>query len=301
MERRRRGWFPLIGLLSITAITAGWWALAFWPIDGGPPEWLARTRAVCFGIYDDGLPDLGGWIGLVGQPLGLLIVLFAGWGRPLVAQLRWLAARPVGRLALIAWVLAIGAGSAAVAARVQGAPGPGEPFDLYATTSPEAGARRLDRDAPPLSLVDQHGAPVSLDRFLGRPVLLTFAFAHCETACPLLVRDVLEAQAAIRETAPDPAAVPVVLVVTLDPWRDTPARLPAIAAGWGFGEDAYMLGGTETEVTAVLDAWGVRGERDIRTGDITHAPVIYVIDRTGRIAYAASGGPVTLARLVQGL
>ena len=52
----------------------------------------------------------------------------------------------------------------------------------------------------------------------GRPVVVTFAYAHCTTICPVIVSEVLGAR--------DKLALhkPVVLIVTLDPWRDTPAR-----------------------------------------------------------------------------
>ena len=54
-EAPRAGWIPLAALGLILLITAGWWALALWPI-AVHPGWLARTREVCFGTGLDGLP-----------------------------------------------------------------------------------------------------------------------------------------------------------------------------------------------------------------------------------------------------
>ena len=48
-------------------------------------------------------------------------------------------------------------------------------------------------------------------RFRGRPVLVTFAYAHCDTICPLVVGDVLAAQRQLTDRSP------AVVVVTLDP------------------------------------------------------------------------------------
>ena len=57
------------GLLLILLATAAWWALAFWPGGGEAPDWLVRTRYVCFGVRGgSGLPDAGGWINLVVNP-----------------------------------------------------------------------------------------------------------------------------------------------------------------------------------------------------------------------------------------
>ncbi|HEX6939519.1 MAG TPA: SCO family protein [Longimicrobiales bacterium] len=295
-ERSRAPVFPLLALAAILAVSAAWWALALWPVRGATPEWLARTRAACFGIYDDGLPDTGGWVGLIGSPLGMLAVLFAGWRREVVDGLRSLRRSRGGRSVLGTTGLAFCIGIVAAGVRVHGAL---RAADLPAAAVAPADLPRLDRTAPPLELVDQTGAVVTLDRFRGRPVLLTFAYAHCETVCPVLVHEVLAAQSELREA--DPERAPVALFVTLDPWRDTPSRLPAIAEAWGMGEDAHFLGGEVAHVEATLDAWGVGRSRDTRTGDVTHPALVYVLDRDGRIAFAVSGGLAPLVALVRRL
>lgn len=295
-EHGRVSIFPLVALGAILVVTVAWWALALWPVRGATPEWLARTRAACFGIYDNGLPNAGGWVALIGSPLGMLGVLFAGWRREVVAGFRAVWRSSDGRLTLGAMALAGVLGVVGLGIRASGEGSPEEFFNAHVAT-PEQ--RRLDRPAPPLELVDQTGAVITLDRFAGRPVLLTFAYAHCETVCPLLVHDVLGAQAELRET--DPGRAPVALVVTLDPWRDTPSRLPAIAEAWGLGVDAHVLSGSVADVEATLDAWGVNRRRDTRTGDITHPALVYVLDADGRIAFAANGGVASLVELVRRL
>jgi cytochrome oxidase Cu insertion factor (SCO1/SenC/PrrC family) len=157
---------------------------------------------------------------------------------------------------------------------------------------------RLDRAAPALALVGQHGDVVDIADLRGRPVLVTFAFAHCETICPVVVRHSLDAQAALRGTGDDVA----VLVVTLDPWRDTPSRLPGMASSWGLpGDDAWVLSGDVASVEAALDAWDVPRQRDTTSGEVTHPSLVYIIDRDGTLAYAATGGAEALATLVRRL
>ena len=52
-----------VGMLgAILATTAAWWALALWPADGRTPEWVLRTRDVCFGADAESLPAPGGWL-----------------------------------------------------------------------------------------------------------------------------------------------------------------------------------------------------------------------------------------------
>ncbi len=276
-----------LGLLGgVAAITAAWWALALWPLGADAPAWLARTRWVCFGALPQGLPTAGGWISLIGEPVAMTILLLVVWGDAVRAGIGMLWHSSGGRLALgLALGLAL-AGVGAAANRVAQAANALPPLAISDVV-------REDRAAPPLVLVDQTGRRFSLAEARGRPVLVTFAFGHCETVCPLVVRDVREAAAAVPELAP------VVVVVSLDPWRDLPTRLPAIAAGWGLEPDAHVLGGSVAEVLGAIAAWGVTINRDERTGDITHPAIVFVLDRQGRIAFTAPGGRDVLVELLQ--
>ncbi len=283
--RGERGhWLAVAALALILAITALWWALALWPVPAaGAPAWLLRTRAVCFGTSPSGLPDGYGWLTLIGQPVLMLAMLYVIWGDAVVAGVRWLGRLRAGRIGLAGATALLFAALVAAGARVASAVGP-EPG--VAASVPALESPRLNRPAPRLDLVDQRGERVTLARFRGRVVLLAFAYAHCETVCPLVVHDVLRA----RELAADVA--PVVVIVTLDPWRDTPARLAAIAERWrlGGGADGFVASGDTNAVTATLDRWDVARQRDLRTGEVAHATPVYLIAPDGRVAYAVSGG-----------
>lgn len=284
----------LAGLIAIFAITAAWWALALWPVRGSP-AWLERTRYACFGVNENGLPDAGGWIGLIGGPLGMLLILVIGWSDSLRCLLqRAGTSRAVGgtfaALGIGCMLLATGA-----AVRVEQARASSRIVDRIVGP---VDIPRIDRETPPLTLTAHTGDLLNIHDLAGRPILVTFAFAHCTTVCPLIVQDVLNAQRTLRGSGESPA----VLIVTLDPWRDTPSRLPSIANAWQLPEtDAWVLSGTVAEVEAALDSWGVPRSRDFITGDVTHPSLVYVVDREGRIAYTASGGTGLIVSLVQKL
>ena len=291
MRAATRAWAALFALAAIVAITATWWALALWPTTDAP-AWLVLTRETCFGTAATGLPDAGGWLALTGQPLGMLLVLFAGWGRDVEAGLRAAMYRVSGQLGVGAAAALLIAGMLGVV-RVRVADA--RPF---ATSTTEEVAAQLNRlnDAPkPMSLVDQSGRTVTLEQFRGRPVIVTFAYAHCETVCPTLVSDVLGARDAL------PTHRPAVLIVTLDPWRDTPSRLPSIAERWGASGDVHVLSGVPDSVERVLNAWRVPRARNERTGDVSHPSVVYVIGPDGRIAYVVSGGQPVIRAAVEAL
>lgn len=285
-----RGTLALLALFTILAVSAGWWALALWPLQATAPEWLLRTREICFGSSPDGLPLPGGWILLVGEPVGMLAVLLTVWSGELREGLRQFWRSWAGRLALGGVGLAVLLGLGAAGVRVAGAQG----ARFAADDADEGRLVLLNDPAPALRLVDQRGDTVSLQQFRGRPVLVTFAFAHCETVCPVLVRAALETRRRFD------AERLVALVVTLDPWRDTPTRLPALAARWELGADEYVLSGSVDAVEATLNAWKVPRVRNQATGDLIHPSVTYVVEPGGRLVYLTNGSERGLEKALGG-
>ncbi|HSG48333.1 MAG TPA: SCO family protein [Longimicrobiales bacterium] len=281
----------LLALGAVLLVTVGWWALALWPVPTGTPEWLSRARAVCFNAGPDGLPDVSGWMLLIGQPLGMLGFLVVVWPRELSGGVRWLATRRGGQATLAGAGVFLLAGLLGTGVRVANAAGaqapPRLPPGMAAADHP-----RLDKAAPELGLVDHRGERVALADLEGRPALVTFAFGHCADICPLVVENARRA----RDEAWGPDGATLV-VVTLDPWRDTAGRLPELARRWALGPADHMLGGDVEEVEAVLDAWNVARHRDPMTGDVAHPPLVYLLDADGTIAFATLSGKETLVGL----
>jgi cytochrome oxidase Cu insertion factor (SCO1/SenC/PrrC family) len=282
-------------LAFILVVTAVWWALALWPLAPASPAWVAQLRYVCFGAVDNGLPDGGGWLLLGLQPLTMIAAAFVVWGRSASLGLRRLTHSWAGRFGLMVTTLAVAVGLSAATARVAAAARAASStvFEVANAPTPDT-YPRIDRPAPPLGLVNQHGDTVTAASLRGTPAFVTFAFGHCVTICPIVVRDVLEAR---DRLAPERAIQ--VLVVSLDPWRDLPSRLPFIARQWHLGPTDHALSGDVEAVHALLAAWESPWSRDPTTGDITHPRLVYLLDASGRIAYAASGGVDQLVELMR--
>lgn len=299
LSQMRRGTPALTTLALILVITASWWALALWPLSTAAPAWLARTRFVCFGATLDGLPDAGGWVLLVGQPVGMVLLLLVVWGGEVRLGFTALLERASGQITIGVTLAALIAGMGGVAARVRDANA--QPF---IADPAQALARQLTRvnDAPPaFALVDQTGQTVTLEQFSGRAVLVTFAFGHCETVCPFVVRDALSARDKLARDPRTAQRVPAVLVLTLDPWRDTPSRLPSIAEQWGITGDAHVLSGPPDQVERALNAWRIPRVRNEKTGDLSHPTMVYVIDPNGRIAYIVNGSAEQIVAALKAL
>jgi protein SCO1/2 len=292
MRTATRAWAPAAALGAIVAITVSWWAFALWPVGGAGPEWLLRTRDVCFGTVGDSLPNAAGWLVLIGQPIGMVALLAVVWGAELRASLARAMAGATGQIlvGIVAAVLVAGVSGVVVRVRTAGQ----EPF---ATGAGEIAAQltRINDPAPALTLTNQHGRQVSLESFRGRPVIVAFAYAHCETVCPQIVSDLLSAR---ERAGADP---PPVLVVTLDPWRDTPSRLPSIATRWKLPDGMHVLSGPADVVERTLNGWRVPRVRNQKTGDISHPSMVYVIDPAGRIAYVVNGDAHAIAAAVSAM
>jgi protein SCO1 len=237
---------------------------------------------------ENGLPGPAGWMMLVLAPVSLLLAIGVLWGAEVPAALRQAARRRLGQglfavlaLATIVegvWVVERARAAWAVSAWV---PGP-----LDETALPQAYPRRAE-PAPDFSLIDQHGARVSLSDFKGRTVVLTFVFAHCQTMCPFVV-------ATLKRSASEGAEV---LLVTLDPWRDTPSSLPGIARQWELPPTFRMLSSRAlSDVTRVAVLYGVTFERNEKTGDIVHPGLVFLIDADGRLAYTFNNPPAAWVR-----
>ncbi|MDP6099931.1 MAG: SCO family protein [Dehalococcoidia bacterium] len=89
--------------------------------------------------------------------------------------------------------------------------------------------------APLFELTNQHGQTTRLDKLEGRVVVLTFLYTHCPDTCPMYVSKLGQAMLALEDNALEKVAV---VVVTVDPERDTVERLSDYAAylppGWQF-------------------------------------------------------------------
>ena len=290
----KQDFWPLTAIGAVLAVTAGWWALALWPLPADAPAWLERARSVCFNTGDSGLPQRSGWLLLTGQPLGMLGLLAVGWGGPIADSLRRVMASPAGRAmaTLVLGAVALGLGAAGVRVATAATP---EDVTLWGPTNVPETYPRLDRSAPAMSaLVDQAGRPFDWAGLAGRRAFVTFAFGHCGTMCPAIVhatRTAREALAPERELA--------IVVVTLDPWRDTPARLPSLEEVFELepARGDRLLSGSVEDVEAVLDAWNVARQRDLSTGDIIHPALVYLVEADGTVAYASGGVPEQLEEL----
>jgi protein SCO1/2 len=240
---------------------------------------LVSARDVCFGSLENGLPSSAGWLILILGPLSFLFAFTVAWPGELVHALRDLSQTSWRRHALYLVLAAVFVEATWVARKVNDGLAV-KNFDFARKREdplPET-YPRTDIPAYDFTLTDQFGDQAGPKRFADETILLTFAFAHCQTVCPVLVRETLEAVKSLGGGVR-------ILIVTLDPWRDTPKSLPGLAEKWELPARAHVLSGKVSEVMKVLKAYKVPYERDEKTGEVAHPALTYILSPGGRIAY----------------
>ena len=78
------------------------------------------------------------------------------------------------------------------------------------------------RDPGAFSLTDHHGTPFNRDTLINRWTLIFFGFTHCPDICPTTIAELAELKAQLVDTEANDLKV---VMLTVDPARDTPARL----------------------------------------------------------------------------
>lgn len=129
-------------------------------------------------------------------------------------------------------------------------------------------------------LTDQSGAAIGLDAYRGRPVLVTMFYATCPAACPLLI-DTL--RAVERTLDKGQLGTTRVLMISIDPERDTPAALAELARARRIDLSRWTLATTDAATVRKIAALLSIQYRQLPGGEFNHSSVITVLSPEGEI------------------
>lgn len=154
-----------------------------------------------------------------------------------------------------------------------------------ATASPFQGFTMSPvRPAPDFELIDQHGQPWRLADQRGKTVALFFGYTHCPDVCPQTMNILARA---MDELGPQAEDVEVVLV-TVDPERDTPEVLGQYVAGF---HPAFVgLYGEDARIKEIADAYGVRFVQELPPAKVTEAAALAAEHGPGVSAGSSGSG-----------
>jgi protein SCO1 len=159
----------------------------------------------------------------------------------------------------------------------------------------------VDRPVPAIPLILSNGTPTSLAAYRGKYIVLANFLTLCQDECPLVTGAFITLQSEVRAAGLGNKVV--FMEITVDPGRDTPARLRAYSKE--FGADWPLLTGTPTNLNALWKFFGVSVQvvpeekppkLDWYTGkpltyDVNHTDGYILIDRQGRERFVDANAP----------
>lgn len=133
--------------------------------------------------------------------------------------------------------------------------------------------------APDFALHGSDGSTVTLARYRGKVVLLTFGFTHCAAVCPTTLSTLAQARSTLGKAADRVQIV----YITVDPARDDTAHMHTYLAAF----DPGFIGATAAPevLAAVRKSYGVTAVRQGTGPDyaMAHTSSIFLIDPAGKL------------------
>jgi len=143
--------------------------------------------------------------------------------------------------------------------------------DFRGSTAPDGFA------LPSFALRDDQGRVVRSTDLRGKAVAVTFLDAQCTDACPIIAAQVGQAVRGLAHERSDVEA----LAFTVDPVRDTPAKINAFLRRYRAKGDLRYLDGTVAELRPLWKSFQVAAAHDTGNPNMHSAPV-RVYDGEGR-------------------
>ena len=169
----------------------------------------------------------------------------------------------------------------------------------------------LDRPVPNVSLVDERGHATPLSSFRGRYLVFAPSMTLCHEVCPMTTAALERVQSAVAKIGLGSQVT--VAEVSIDPWRDTPARLRAYQKLTGL--HFRLLTGSRAQLTRMWKFFGVYFHRvpqgkppdtdwlthKPETFDVEHTDGLFILDPQGHWRVGAVGMPSVGGKLAPAL
>lgn len=160
---------------------------------------------------------------------------------------------------------------------------------------------------PPFALTDQAGRAFGTRELAGKVWVADFVFTACQEACPLLSQRMQELGRRTKHLGPDFHLVSI----SVDPERDTPARLAEYAARYGANPIrwSFLTGPVDAIQEAVTGGFKIGMGKEAVTPDgggetffeIFHGENIVLVDRQLRVRGYFPATNEGLDRLVEAI
>lgn len=132
----------------------------------------------------------------------------------------------------------------------------------------------------PLPLTDSQGQTRDWRTLRGKPRLVSMFYTSCQYICPLIIES---GKAVERQLSPDQQKRLGVLLVSMDPARDTPPALKKVVDQRKLDLARWTLAAPPADdVRSVAAVLGIR-YRQLADGEFNHSSMLILVDANGRI------------------
>ncbi|HOV96833.1 MAG TPA: SCO family protein [Thermomonas sp.] len=132
----------------------------------------------------------------------------------------------------------------------------------------------------PLPLTDSAGTTRDWRNLRGKARVVSMFYTHCQYICPLIVES---GKAVERQLTPAQQKRLGVVLISMDPARDTPAALMKVVEQRKLDPARWVLASPRQEdVRAVAGVLGIRF-RQLADGGFNHSSMLILLDADGRI------------------
>ncbi len=147
------------------------------------------------------------------------------------------------------------------------------------STALKSGVFDPPRMAPDFSLPSSRDNQFTLSEQRGKLLVLGFGFTNCPNVCPMTLANLAQ----VYKNLGALAGQVQVVYMTVDPERDTPARLREYLTN--FNSHFVGVTGSADELAAVRQAYGIIAKKEVHKNggnyEVHHSSYIYLIDRDG--------------------
>lgn len=131
-----------------------------------------------------------------------------------------------------------------------------------------------------VKMTDQHGKRFDWGSRRGKVQLVSMFYTSCQYICPLIVES---GKAVDKQLTPPERERLGVLLISMDPKRDTPAALMSVASKRKLDPLRWTLASpTQADVREIAGVLGIR-YRALADGEFNHTSALVLLDADGRI------------------
>lgn len=132
----------------------------------------------------------------------------------------------------------------------------------------------------------QDGDSIELKALKGKIQMVAMIYTSCDYACPRIIADLKRIEESLLGYKKDEIGI---VLVSLDPERDTPEKLKAFARQNKLDPDRWtFLTGEENNILELAALLNVKYRKELRM-DIAHSNIISVLNKEGELIHQQEG------------